>query len=43
MTLKQNNLHWFLIRQMLEKKDVEELKSFKQRLQMQKISDTQAI
>jgi len=39
MSLKQNNLHWFLIRQMLEKKDFHELKTFKQRLQMQQISD----
>ena len=29
MSFKQNNLHWFLIRKMLEKKDFQELKSFK--------------
>ena len=40
VNLKQNNLHWFLIRQMLERKDFEELKTFKQRLQMQNIKES---
>jgi len=38
-SLKQNNLHWYLIRKMLEKKDFNELCQFKQRLQMQKIGE----
>ena len=39
MSLKANNLKYFLIRQLLEKKEVEEIALIKKRLQMQAIGE----
>ena len=39
VSLKSNNLKYFLIRQLLEKKEVEEIALIKKRLQMQAIGE----
>ena len=43
VSLKSNNLKYFLIRQLLEKKEVEEIALIKKRLQMQAIGERHTV